>query len=822
LYQLRGPLNGLPQIIPNQAPNQAFVSPSVALTPEAGYRTPFDGMGKYFYAEVTGFLKMSNTADFQFRFQANEGARLFIDDSVYAQVGAIMPGMPAIDATGSIEFSVSLDTELHPFRIEYFNYEGEKNLLWEWYIPGIKSYSEVPGEVIRCYPPLEPSPAPGIKMGYTGQARAIPGDTWPLPGLHPSLEVEAVSFPGFFPKVGGLDVRSDSGLLIATWDAVGGVFLLQEQEGAEPSLQRIAAGLSEPLGLKVVDDQIYVLQRQELTQLVDLNGDGLTDEFRSVASGWSVTDNEREFASALAHDGEHFFIALTKAADKDGLPLPNQSPDRGSIIRVNKDGSFERVVEGAYAPMGLLSTGTDLWYTDVSPPSQAAASLSRLGQNNPVAWMPRGMVADVPTEILLLNSGPYADQLLVADVTNGGLRRVAPEQINGQWQAAVFRFSQGFTGGINRFAQAPDGSIYAGESGYWEEWSQAGHQNNGIERIRMGEAQPFEMTRIQAHPNGLEISFSEAIAPGYGNDPADYQVMSWDAVSGKPELKPVEIEGIALGADRTSVQLQLADMKTGTVLFLRIRQAFPSVQNHALWSTEAWYTLNQLPKGQALALSLPAATELHNVLSEAEKAAGWELLFDGKTTQGFRSFKQQELATGWQVVDGAVSLEEPGAGDLVTEQIYDNFELQVEWSIEEGGNSGIFFHVSEEEEKVWHSGPEVQLLDDLRHPDNKQHTHRSGSNYDLQGPAFEALNPPGAYNHLRLLVDHGHVEHWLNGYKVVEYELGSPEWEAQVANSKFADWPGFGRAGKGVIAFQDHGDPVRFRSMKIRKLPGKK
>jgi hypothetical protein len=206
--------------------------------------------------------------------------------------------------------------------------------------------------------------------------------------------------------------------------------------------------------------------------------------------------------------------------------------------------------------------------------------------------------------------------------------------------------------------------------------------------------------------------------------------------------------------------------------------------------------------------------------SPVADAEGYVPLFDGKTTKGWRNFKETGIGEQWVVEDGVLSLTGKGGGDIVTEQQYDNFDLKLEWKISPNGNSGLFFYVVEADslEKVYHSGPEIQILDNDGHPDGKIHTHRSGDNYDLQASTVETVRPVGEWNELRLIVDNGHVEQWLNGTKVVEYELGSDAWEALYQKSKFTKWPMYGRATKGHIALQDHGNPVWFRNIKIKEL----
>lgn len=196
------------------------------------------------------------------------------------------------------------------------------------------------------------------------------------------------------------------------------------------------------------------------------------------------------------------------------------------------------------------------------------------------------------------------------------------------------------------------------------------------------------------------------------------------------------------------------------------------------------------------------------------------VLFDGSNTDSWRNFQSDTLSHLWQIEDGALVMMGKGAGDIVSKEQYENFELSLEWKISKNGNSGIFYHVSEDDayEKVYHTGPEMQILDNDGHPDGKITMHRAGDNYDMQSCTEETVKPVGEWNQVKLIVNKGHVEHWLNGSKVVEFQIGSPEWEAQLAKSKFTQWPDYSRAGKGHIGLQDHGDKVWFKNINVKVL----
>jgi hypothetical protein len=229
-----------------------------------------------------------------------------------------------------------------------------------------------------------------------------------------------------------------------------------------------------------------------------------------------------------------------------------------------------------------------------------------------------------------------------------------------------------------------------------------------------------------------------------------------------------------------------------------------------------------VPFGVLLLLGVPmigcAQEGPPNTLTAAERRDGWQLLFDGHTTGGWRGFRQEAPPAGW-VVEGGALVREAGGGDLITRKQYHNFELALEWKISPGGNSGIMYRVTEAAEATYETGPEMQVLDDAKHADGASRLTSAGACYGLYPAPAGVVHPAGEWNQVRIVVRDHHVEHWLNGVKVVEYELLSPDWEAKMKASKFEQWPGYGRAPAGHIALQDHGDRVEYRSIRIRELP---
>ncbi|MDP6408225.1 MAG: DUF1080 domain-containing protein [Planctomycetota bacterium] len=209
-----------------------------------------------------------------------------------------------------------------------------------------------------------------------------------------------------------------------------------------------------------------------------------------------------------------------------------------------------------------------------------------------------------------------------------------------------------------------------------------------------------------------------------------------------------------------------------------------------------------------------------NTLSEVERAAGWTLAFDGRTHAGWRRFRGEGFPEGgWAVEEGSLhKLAGAGGGDLVSERGYQDFEFAFEWKVASGANSGIMYRVSEERGNTWETGPEYQILDDTGHHDGRRAETSAASLYAMIAPEPSVLKPVGEWNSGRILVVGNHVEHWLNGARVVAFELHDEAWKELIEGCKFKNMPGFGKERRGHIALQDHGDDVWYRNLKIRDL----
>jgi hypothetical protein len=200
------------------------------------------------------------------------------------------------------------------------------------------------------------------------------------------------------------------------------------------------------------------------------------------------------------------------------------------------------------------------------------------------------------------------------------------------------------------------------------------------------------------------------------------------------------------------------------------------------------------------------------------QGGGWKPLFDGTSLSAWRGYHSQEMPKGWSIENGAL-VKKGTAGDIMTRDTFGDFELEMEWKLEKGGNAGVFYRATEEYDKIYWSGTEYQLLDDANAPDGRTRLTSAGAAYGLYPAAEGALKPAGEWQKTRIVMKKNHVEHWLNGTKVTEYELWSDDWKAKVKKSKFSRYPNYGLAKRGAIGIQgDHNGALSLRNIRIRPL----
>ncbi len=450
-----------------------------------------------------------------------------------------------------------------------------------------------------------------------------PGYGAPLEGVHPSYTVTTIHDKNFKPRVGGLAFLPDGRLLITTWDVTGGVYLMDGVETGDTSkitVKRIASGLAEPLGIEVVDGEIYVLQKQELAKLIDEDGDEIIDVYETVCNRWGVTSDFHEFAFGLVYREGYFYATLSMAMRL--MSNERQKPDRGRTIKISKDGSYEWINYGLRTPNGIgLGVDNEIFVTDNQGEWVPGNKLIHVKKGEyhgmhwglpdsvtvtppiaaPAIWLPEDEIGNSPSEPVLIKDGPYKGQMLHGDVTHGGIKRDFIEKINGEYQGAVFRFTQGLEAGVNRLRWGPDGALYIGGVGMVGGWSWKEKQY-GLQRMTYNGKVTFEMLAVLAKPNGFEIEFTEPMDTGTQLKPDEFLVQQWryfptEKYGGpKLDLEKLNITSITISEDRLRVFLEISNLKKEHVVYFRLPEHLQSKSGQSLWSSEAWYTLNNIPQ----------------------------------------------------------------------------------------------------------------------------------------------------------------------------------------------------------------------------------
>ena len=796
-----------------------------------------------------GYLEIKEDGLYNFRMWSDDGSKMYLHDKLIID-------NDGLHGTEMKQAKLNLKKGFHPFKIEFFQGDGGRFLSWNYKPENDKFWAVIPSELI-AHDKKDQELVGMLSLPMSVNSK-IPGDKYSLNDVHPSFDMTQARPKDFDKKIGGMDFLPNGKLIVSCWDSEGGIYVLDNVDSGDENLitaKKIAQGLAEPLGVKVVDGRIFVMQKQEITELIDTNNDEIIDEYRTLCDSWGVSANFHEFGFGLEEKDGYLYANLATGIQPGGAGVVTQHINRGNCIKVSiEDGSIEFVANGLRTPNGIgIGHNDDLYIADnqgdwlpaskILHVSKGAFFGSRavdfegtegVKEKKPVVWLPQDEIGNSPSTPSYLNVGPYKNQMIHGEVTHGGIKRVFVEEVEGQYQGAVFRFTQGLEGGINRVTWGPDGALYAGGIGNPGNWQHTGTKWYGLQRLAYNNKSTFEMLSINAKSNGIEITFTEPLKEGEGWKKKDYEIRQWYYLPtkeyGGPKLddRELNIKTVSVSEDRTKVFLEMGGMKEDHVIYVHLKNHFVSSNESSLWSTEAWYTMNRIPKNEPGVVRKNKSPLRNNTLTASEKNDGWELLFDGKSINEFHTFNSDKVDSKWIVDGDAIKFNSKGkgkGGDLVTNDIYENFEFSLEWKISNCGNSGIFFNVQEGPNEMqggdnfwatYQSGPEMQILDNTCHPDTKFVTHRAGDLYDMIETKYYTVNTAGEWNKIRIVSNKGEMQFWQNGYKVVEFTMHDEIWDEMVAKSKFKDWKEFGKFKSGHLAVQDHGDDVWFRNIKIK------
>ncbi len=615
VYDLQAELSKLCTLKAGQTPNVDKLMPTINWS-----GTEF-GVADFFQSEVIGNINISAAGTYTFRITSDDGSRLRID-------GTTVINHDGLHAPTSAEGSVALTTGYHALRIDHFDNAGGQQVTLEWRPPGASAFTVVPNSVLSTDAGVVRVTAPGRKeCEASGDS---PGDGLPLTGVHPGYTLTNLRPAGFQPQVSAMDWLPDGRLAIATWggsdNELGEVYLLSGVTGnTDPSrvtTQRIASGLKEPMGIKYVDGKLYVSEKDGLTELNDTNGDWVTDNYRTVAT-WPFGGNFHEFAFGLLYRDGFFYLNLSVAINLGGATTdPQPAPNRGTTIKVNKaTGAVSYVAGGLRTPHGIgWGPDGDVFVTDNQGGWLPSSKLLHIKQDRffnhymnpdgpfdnrpvtqPVLWLPQNEIANSPVNPVQLTAGPFAGQMVFGDVTYGGLQRAYLEKVNGEYQGAVFRMTQGLEAGVSRISLGPDGAIYTGGIGAGGNWGQPGKLSHGLQKLTPNSTNAFDILAMRAVEGGFELEYTQPLSATTVQDlAAKYQVQQWryvpTAAYGGPKVdeRTLTVTSATPSADRRKVTLKLSGLQAGHVVHVRSPRPFAAESGASLWSTEAWYTLNAL------------------------------------------------------------------------------------------------------------------------------------------------------------------------------------------------------------------------------------
>lgn len=623
-YSTGQPLSGLCTIKAGSTPNVDRLVPVVDLRTAADF-----GGEDNFLTTVEANLTVPAGGEHTFRLTSDDGSRLSVDGEVVVDHDGLHGAEPK-DGT------VTLSAGVHTLFVEFFEAGGGQQLTLEWLTPGATAFTLVPTTALSTEAGVVRVTAPGTK--YCEGASDTAGDGLKLDSVHPGYDLVDLRPEGFDPMVSGIDFTDDGDLVLLTSGAVspagppdeptpGEVYLVEGADDADGpedvTYTKVATDLVTPMGVDVIGTSIWVSEKFGLTELTpDTDGDGLM-EHRTHAT-WPNGGNFHEFAFGLLHDDDYFYVTRSVAINNGGATTdPQPGQDAGTAIQIDREtGEVTPFAGGLRTPNGMgWGPDDELFVMDNQGAWLPASKMVHVEQDRffnhytnpagpfddnpvtqPVVWIPQNEIGNSPSTPVLLTEGVYAGQMVFGDVTYGGLQRAFLEEVDGEYQGAVFRHTAGLEAGINRTAIGPDGAVYVGGIGEAGNWSEPGKLRHGLQKLTPNGGVTFDMTSMSVVDGGFEITYTEPLSEETVAGIAEaYEIQQWrylpTAAYGGPKIdeEPLFVTEATVSEDRTTVSLQVDGLEPGRVVHLRSPRPFASADGTELWSTEAWYTLNSLP-----------------------------------------------------------------------------------------------------------------------------------------------------------------------------------------------------------------------------------
>lgn len=462
------------------------------------------------------------------------------------------------------------------------------------------------------------------------------GDNPQIEKVNPSLRLYNLHHASFKPKVGGIDFDELGNIYFCTWDKEGAVYKLSNHEANnidEIKIQKIAQGLCEPLGLKYWKSKIYIFQRPEFTQLIDHDGDGIMDEYRTVCDSFGYMGNYHEFTFGVLHQNGKFYGSLSTPRRERKIA----SLDRGTFFEMDTLGNYKTLATGLRTPngMGFLNDSTILindnqgeWvptskmvvyernafygYRDVDFRYYSGKDVKL-----PAVWFPHFEVGNSPSEIQLIKKGVFKGQTIHGDVTHGGLKRVFLENIKGAYQGCVFNFSQGFAGGLNRLSWLNDSTLIVGAIGSIGNWSQENKLKYGLQKVVFTDKSYFDILKIEAKTNGFKITFTKEISKkSIQNISKTLKISQWryevTENYGGPKLdeKSIVPDTIIIDSPNNAISIVSNQFSLQHVVYFKFDKQIYATDGDSLWVSQAWYTLNNKPDNENIKYKIIAKSNI--------------------------------------------------------------------------------------------------------------------------------------------------------------------------------------------------------------------
>ncbi|MEM8487759.1 MAG: PA14 domain-containing protein [Bacteroidota bacterium] len=614
VYGIGESIDSLMQLAPGQLPTANSIQPALDLTS----KQHFGDLDFYFISHINGNLNVVSEGIYSFQVLADDGVRFSIGDSLLYEHNGLQAAEPSAD------IDIYLKPGLYPLSVEHFQSTGQKRLTIKWRPPWSGTFDVLEAPTLSTRKEEQRR----VSVGKKHVLRQFPDalidlERIAVDAVHPGLTVSALKNPALNGAIGGIDVLSDGRLVLATWDGThGNVWLVDDNPEQDKQLQArvIAKGLAYPFGIKAVDDEVFLLQRHELTQLIDLDGDEEIDEYRVVANDWPLTNDFDEYAFGLSYHQGSFYAGLAAPVDGEGAILIEDLPDRGNLVRLGFDGSVVQISDGFQVNNGvwLDDEGTlavmdhrNPWFSDsrlmlVSGGQGRSFLPAAANKAAPLAmssiWLPSGSESKAPTQPVRMKAGPYAGQWVYGDLQAGRLNRVYVETVEDQLQGAVFRYTGGLPFPVNRLVVDDEGALLAGGLTFAEPWLTLKPQEEVLQRITFSGEEAFEMVAMHAMPDGFELAFSAEVSETAAEDVEHYRVYTWSNHESAKRRRPdrslvdaVPVQAVQISDDGKRVRLSIDNMKAGAIYYINLAPAYESASGDGLWSNEAWYSLNVIP-----------------------------------------------------------------------------------------------------------------------------------------------------------------------------------------------------------------------------------